>query len=45
MVYSVISGADVKPTLQAVKEADPDAFVNSIHSTEVRGHFYMKPKD
>ncbi len=45
MVYSIISGADVKPTLQAVKEADPDAFVNSIHSTEVRGHFYMKPKD
>ena len=45
MVYSVISGEDVKPTLQAVKEADPEAFVNSIHSTEVRGHFYMKPKD
>ena len=45
MVYSVISGSDVKPTLQAVKVADPEAFVNSIHSTEVRGHFYMKPKD
>ncbi len=45
MVYSVISGTDVKPTLQAVKEADPEAFVNSIRSTEIRGHFYMKPKD
>ena len=45
MVYSVISGADVKPTLQAVRETDPEAFVNSIQSTEIRGHFYMKPKD
>jgi Uncharacterized conserved protein len=45
LVYSVISGADVKTALQAVKEADPDAFVNSIHSTEVRGNFYMRPKD
>ena len=45
MVYSVVSGADVKPALQAVREADPDAFVNSIHSTEIRGHFYMRPKD
>ncbi|MCR5136200.1 MAG: YitT family protein [Oscillospiraceae bacterium] len=45
LVYSVISGADVRPTLKAVREADPDAFVNSIRSTEVRGHFYMKPKD
>ena len=45
MVYSVISGSDVKPTLQAIKQIDPKAFVNSIHSTEIRGHFYMKPKD
>ena len=45
MVYSIISGADVKPTLTAIKEADPDAFVNSIRSSEIRGHFYMKPKD
>ena len=45
MVYSIISGADVKPTLTAIHEADPDAFVNSIRSSEIRGHFYMKPKD
>ncbi|MER2236176.1 MAG: YitT family protein [Candidatus Limivicinus sp.] len=45
MVYSIISGADVKPTLTAIHETDPDAFVNSIRSSEVRGHFYMKPKD
>ena len=45
LVYSVISGEDVKTALQAVKEVDPEAFVNSIHSTEIRGNFYMKPKD
>lgn len=45
LVYSVISGADVKNALQAVREADPSAFVNSIHSTEIRGNFYMRPKD
>ena len=45
MVYAIVSGADVKPALQAIKSADPDAFVNSIHTTEIRGHFYMKPKD
>ena len=45
MVYSMVSGADVKRGLQAIKSADPDAFVNSIHTTEIRGHFYMKPKD
>ena len=45
MVYSIVSGADVKPALQAIKSADPDVFVNSIHTTEIRGHFYMKPKD
>ena len=45
MVDSIVSGADVKPALQAIKSADPDAFVNSIHTTEIRGHFYMKPKD
>ena len=45
LVYSVISGADVKNALQAVKDADPAAFVNSIHSTEIRGNFYMRPKD
>ena len=45
MVYSIISGADVKPTLTAIRAVDPEAFVNSIRTSEIRGHFYMKPKD
>ena len=45
MVYSVISGTDVKKALQTVRETDPEAFINSIRSTEIRGNFYMRPKD
>ena len=45
MVYSVISGADSKKALQVIKEIDPDAFVNSIRTTELRGNFYIRPRD
>ena len=45
MVYSVISGEDTKKAIRTIREIDPDAFVNSIRTTELRGYFYMKPKD
>ncbi len=45
MVYSVISGADSKKAISVIKEIDPDAFVNSIRTTELRGNFYLRPKD
>ena len=45
MVYSVVSGEDAKKALRTIREIDPDAFVNSIRTTELRGSFYMKPKD
>ena len=45
MVYSIVSGEDIKTVMQTVRDTDPDAFVNSIRSTEIRGHFYMRPKD
>ncbi len=45
MVYSIVSGEDIKMVMQTVRDTDPDAFVNSIRSTEIRGHFYMRPKD
>ena len=45
LVYSVISGADAKKTIQAVREADPDAFINSIRTTEIKGRFWLRPKD
>ncbi|MBR3018759.1 MAG: YitT family protein [Clostridia bacterium] len=45
MVYSVISGQDAKKVIRTIREIDPEAFVNSIRTTELRGSFYMKPKD
>ena len=45
MVYSVISGSDSKKALKVIKDIDPDAFVNSIRTTELRGNFYIRPRD
>ncbi len=45
VIYSVISGNDVRNVVPAIREVDPDAFVNSIRSTEIRGNFYLRPKD
>ena len=45
MVYSVISSADVKKVKMKINEIDPKAFVNTIRSQDIAGHFYMKPKD
>ena len=45
MVYSVISGSDSKKAIRAIKEIDPNAFINSVRTSELRGNFYLKPKD
>ena len=45
MVYSVISGSDSKKAIQLIRDIDPDAFVNSIRTTELRGNFYIRPRD
>lgn len=45
VVYSVVSRAENKQVINAVKEVDPAAFVNSIHSEGISGHFYQQPND
>lgn len=45
LVYSVITVADSKKAMQVIKDIDPDAFVNSIRTTELRGNFYIRPRD
>ena len=45
VVYSVVSGSDRKRIIAAVHKIDPNAFINAIESKEIRGHFYIKPKD
>ena len=45
MVYSVVSGQEAKHVMQIIRETDPEAFVNSIRTTEIKGKFYLRPKD
>lgn len=45
MVYSVIAGSDSKKAIKTIREIDPNAFINSIRTSELRGNFYMKEKD
>ena len=45
VVYSVISGADVRKVTLAVREIDQHAFINSIRTDAVSGNFYLRPRD
>lgn len=45
IVYSVVSKEEGKAVIKAVKEADPDAFVNAIRTEELSGRFYQKPTE
>ncbi len=45
MLYSVVSSAEVSKVLAAIKEADPQAFVNVIKTTQIGGWFYNRPND
>jgi uncharacterized membrane-anchored protein YitT (DUF2179 family) len=45
VVYSVVSSAESKRVVQAVQQADPDAFINTIRTEQLFGRFYQKPND
>lgn len=45
VVYSVVSSAECKHVLKAVKQADPKAFVNVVKTEQVSGRFYHKPAE
>ena len=45
MVYSVVSSAEAKKVIHAVKVADEEAFVNAIRTEQLYGRFYQKPVD
>ena len=45
MVYSVISSMAARKVKMKIKEIDPKAFINTVHSKDIMGRFYMKPKD
>ncbi len=45
VVYSVVSSAESKKVIRAVKAVDEDAFVNAIRTEQLNGRFYQKPAD
>ncbi len=45
VVYSVISSAESSKVTKAIKETDPEAFVNVLKTERVLGRFYQRPAD
>lgn len=45
VVYSVVSSAESKCVIKAIKEADPHAFINVMKTEQVLGRFYQKPNE
>ncbi len=45
IVYSVVSGAESKYVLKAIKAADPHAFINIMKTEQMSGRFYQKPNE
>ncbi len=45
VVYSVVSASDTRKLIPAIKEVDENAFINSIRTDEVKGNFYLRPRD
>lgn len=45
IVYSVVSRAESKPIIRAIKEADPHAFINVMKTEQISGRFYQKPNE
>lgn len=45
VVYSVVSSAEQKSVVQAIRKADPRAFVNVLRTEQIVGRFYLKPNE
>ncbi len=45
VVYSVIACSDVKRVTAEIRRIDPDAFINTISSNRILGHFHQEVQD
>ncbi|MGI5172654.1 YitT family protein [Treponema sp. OMZ 840] len=45
LVYSVVSGDEVRRVIPKIKQVDPAAFINVVRSKQVSGRFYLRPND
>ena len=45
MIYTVLSGDDIRRVVHDVRAADPHAFINAQRTDSLTGRFYRKPQD
>lgn len=45
IVYSVVSSAESKRVIRAIKETDENAFINAMRTQQLSGRFYQKPAE
>ncbi len=45
VVYSVVSGAESKRVIRAVRQVDGHAFINVVKTQQLSGRFYQKPEE
>ena len=45
VVYSVVSSDESKRVVRAVRSVDPEAFVNTFKTEELKGFFYQRPTE
>ncbi len=45
IVYSVIARADSREVVKAIKETDPEAFINVLRTDKLSGYFYYKKEE
>lgn len=45
VVYSVVSSAESKKVIQAIRQADTGAFINVMKTQQLSGKFYQKPEE
>lgn len=45
VVYSVVSSAESKKVIRAIRQVDENAFINVMKTRQLSGHFYQKPEE
>ena len=45
MIYTVLSGDDIRRVVRDVRAADPQAFINAQRTDSLTGRFYRRPQD
>ncbi|MCL2184426.1 MAG: YitT family protein [Treponema sp.] len=45
LLYSVVTATQIKKLIPAIKQIDPEAFINVLKTYQLNGRFYQRPKD